>query len=563
MALLQILKGPTPGQQFALDREKSVIGRHPDCDIVLDVGAISRQHAQIVMVGPDYFVQDLQSRNGTFVNGQQVHEMHRLEENDRIKICDLLFTFHSQRPVAKSTESQPVQATGLTSLAEFVDDPEGGGGSTVMGKVEISASREGIRFTVNAEAKLKALLEINHSLASALSVDEVLPKILDSLFRVFLQADRGFVVLQENENARLIPKAVKHRRPDSEETIRISRTIMNEVMTKKEAILSADAATDERFDSSQSIAEFRIRSMMCAPLVDSTGRALGAIQIDTLDKGSRFQQDDLEVLASVASQAAIALENAQLHERQLGQRAMERDLELAHKVQQGFLPGAPPKVDGYDFFDFYKAASHVGGDYFDYIMLPNGRLGIVLADVSGKGIAAALLTAKLSSEARYCLASESTPSTAVNRLNAAFCASGWEDRFVTVVIGVLDPHTNELTIVNGGHMAPFLRHRDGSIEPIGEEQSGVPLGVDADFQYDQFTITLAPGDCLTLFTDGFSEAMNAEGELYGMGRLEQHLAVPEVGVGELGPLLLEDVKSFVGTHDQSDDMCLVCFGRRA
>ena len=369
-------------------------------------------------------------------------------------------------------------------------------------------------------------------------------------------------MLQESENGRLIPKAVKHRREDSDETPRISRTIMKEVMTKKEAILSADAATDGRFDSSQSIAEFRIRSMMCAPLVDSTGRALGAIQIDTLDKGARFQVDDLEVLASVASQAAIAIENAQLHERQLGQAAMQRDLELAHKVQQGFLPGAPPTVEGYDFFDYYKAASHVGGDYFDYITLSGQRLGIVLADVSGKGIAAALLTAKLSSEARFCLASESSLSTAVNRLNAAFCAAGWEDRFVTVIIGVLDPHTNELTIVNGGHMAPYLRRRDGAVEPIGEDQSGVPLGVSADFEYEEFTIPLAPGDCLTLFTDGFSEAMNAAGELYGLERLRQHLTEPEVGVDKLGPVLLEDVKSFVDGHAQSDDMCLVCFGRR-
>lgn len=561
MALLKVLKGPTPGQQFKLDREKSILGRHPDCDIVLDVGAISRQHAQILLVGPDYFVQDLQSRNGTFVNGQQIHELRRLEENDRIKICDLLFTFHSKTPGANTTDSTP--AGRLTAMAEMVDDVEGSSGSTVVGKIQdVGSSREGLRFTVNAEAKLKALLEINQSLASALSLDEVLPKILDSLFRVFLQADRGFVVLLDPANGRLAPKAVKHRRDDSDETPRISRTIMNEVMNKKEAVLSADAATDGRFDSSQSIAEFRIRSMMCAPLVDSTGRALGAIQIDTLDKASRFQQDDLEVLASVASQAAIAIENAQLHEKQLGQLAMQRDLELAHKVQQGFLPGAPPTVEGYDFFDYYKAASHVGGDYFDYISLSDQRLGIVLADVSGKGISAALLTAKLSSEARFCLASEADLATAVNRLNAAFCAAGWEDRFVTVIIGVLDPRANELTLVNGGHMAPYLRHRDGTVEPIGEESSGVPLGVSEDFEYEQFTIPLAPGDCLTLFTDGFSEAMNAAGELYGLERLQEHLKAPDVGVDKLGGALLEDVKSFVDGHAQSDDMCLVCFGRQ-
>lgn len=561
MAVLQVLKGLNPGQQFPLEGEKSVLGRHPDCDIVLDVGAISRQHAQILLIGPDFFVEDLKSRNGTFVNGQQIHERHRLEDNDRIKICDLLFTFHRGTPGKPSAES-PTDTHLKGLAAELVDDTGATTGSTIVSKLDISSSRDGLRLTVNAEAKLKALLEINQNLGSAIAVDQVLPKILDSLFKIFLQADRGFVVLQLGENGPLVPKAVKHRRADADETVRISRTIMNQVMTSKEAILSADAASDARFDSSQSIADFRIRSMMCAPLVDSTSRALGAIQIDTLDQRSRFQQDDLDVLVSVAGQAAFAIENAQLHEAALRQQALESDLQVAHKVQQSFLPSAPPTIDGYDFFDFYEAANQVGGDYFDYVSLPGHRLAMVLADVSGKGVSAALLTAKLSSEARYCLASEATPAAAMDRLNAAFSASGWEDRFVTIIIAVLDPQKHELSIVNAGHMAPFWRKRDGSVESVDAEATGVPLGVDADERYKQFTLSLQEGDSLTMFTDGFSEAMNAAGDLYGLDRLQARLTSPAEGVKQLGPSLLADVKQFVGQRAQSDDMCLVCFGRR-
>ncbi|MBI2825146.1 MAG: SpoIIE family protein phosphatase [Planctomycetia bacterium] len=560
MAVLQVLKGLNPGQQFPLEGEKSVLGRHPDCDIVLDVGAISRQHAQILAIGPDFFVEDLKSRNGTFVNGQQIHERHRLEDNDRIKICDLLFTFHRGVPGKPSASATDSQWRGLA--AELVDDTGATTGSTVVSKLDVSGSRDSLRLTVNAEAKLKALLEINQNLGSAIAVDQVLPKILDSLFKIFLQADRGFVVLQLGENGPLVPKAVKHRRSDADETVRISRTIMSQVMAGKEAILSADAASDARFDSSQSIADFRIRSMMCAPLVDSTGRALGAIQIDTLDQRSRFQQEDLDVLVSVAGQAAFAIENAQLHEAALRQQGLERDLQLAHKVQQGFLPSAPPVIEGYDFFDFYEAANQVGGDYFDYVPLPGKRLAMVLADVSGKGIAAALLTAKLSSEARYCLASEASPAAAMDRLNAAFSASGWEDRFVTIIIAVLDQQQHEVTIVNAGHMAPFLRHADATVEAIGVDAAGVPLGVDADHEYQQFAVRLAAGDSLTLFTDGLSEAMNAAGDLYGLDRLEARLTSPAEGVKQLGPGLLADVKQFVGQRAQSDDMCLVCFGRR-
>jgi serine phosphatase RsbU (regulator of sigma subunit)/pSer/pThr/pTyr-binding forkhead associated (FHA) protein len=555
MASLQVLKGMTPGVQFPLDGDRAILGRHPDCDIVLDVGAVSRQHAQILLIEADFYVEDLKSRNGTFVNGQQIHDRHRLEDNDRIKICDLLFTFHRGKRAGEPGGVAP-------ALAEVVDDVVGTSGSTVMTKLEMAKARESQRFSVNAEAKLKALIEINNSVASAISVDQVLPKVLDSLFKVFLQADRGFIVLQERENGPLIPKAVKHRRPGDEETIRISRTIVSQVMQGKEAILSADAASDERFDSSQSIADFRIRSMMCAPLVDSTGRALGAIQIDTLDQRSRFQTDDLEVLASVAGQAAFAIENAQLHEAAMRQQQFEHDLQLAHKVQQGFLPSGPPRVEGYDFFDFYEPANQVGGDYFDYVPLPGGRMAMILADVSGKGISAALLTAKLSSEARYCLASEPTPAAAVTRLNANFSTSSWEDHFITIVVAVLELEKHQVCLVNGGHMAPFLRSADGRIEEVGSDEAGLPIGVDADYQYSQFLFDLKPGDSLTLFTDGFSEAMDATNELYGMPRLRNRLAAPAKGVQQLGALLLADVKTFVGQRAQSDDMCLVCFGRQ-
>ncbi len=319
------------------------------------------------------------------------------------------------------------------------DDSETVGRSTIMSKLDISSDAAGVRLGVNPEMKLRAFLEITTNLRKSLDVDGVLPKLLESLFKIFVQADRGFVVLRGPAEGQLLLKAVKQRRPDGDESIRISRTIINDVLTNKQAILSADAATDSRFQMSQSIADFRIRSMMCAPLVSSEGDALGAIQIDTLDQRSRFQQDDLDVLAGVAGQAAFALENAQLHEQSLKQQAIQLDLELAHKVQQGLLPSAPPKIEKYHFFDFYEPANQVGGDFYDYIRLSGDRLAIMLADVSGKGVSAALVMAKLSAEVRYCLASEASAAAAINRINNSFCHSGWDDRFVTMVLARIGP----------------------------------------------------------------------------------------------------------------------------
>jgi serine phosphatase RsbU (regulator of sigma subunit) len=425
----------------------------------------------------------------------------------------------------------------------------------------VQHSRSGFQISINPEIKLQALLEITRNLAAATGIDRVLSKVLDSLFKIFIQADRGFVVLKDPVSGALIPKAVKYRRGDDSDSIRVSRTIIQKVMDAKEAILSADAAGDSRFDGAQSIADFRIRSMMCAPLIDTAGVALGVIQIDTLDQRSRFQPSDLDLLASVAFQAAFAVENAQLHESALKKQAFERDLDLAHKVQQGFLPETPPQIPGYEFFDFYEAANQIGGDYFDYVPLAEGKLAVVLGDVAGKGMPAALLMAKLSADVRYCLAGTSDPAKAIDRLNAGFSRSDWEDRFVTFAAIVLDPQQNTATVVNAGHMAPYLRHADGKVETIGEDEKGLPLGVNPGAEFEAKTIPLAPGDVLTLYTDGINEAMNQTDQLYGYDRLEQQIAAKVAGPSALGKAILDDVNRFVGARSQSDDRCLICFGR--
>jgi serine phosphatase RsbU (regulator of sigma subunit) len=557
MALLQVLNGLNPGQQFPLERERSVLGRHPECDIVLDVGAVSRQHAQILHVGSEYFVEDLKSRNGTYVNGELIDGRQRLKDNDQVKICDLLFTFLQMPP----TTFPRVPGGRELAPAVFVEDSEMTTSSTIMSKLDVSSSGSGLRVTVNPEVKLRALLEVTRNLASSLSLDEVLPKILDSLFKVFIQADRGFIVLREANDGPLIPKAVRHRRDAEDATIRISRTVVNQAMSTKEALLSADAASDVRFEMSESVADFRIRSMMCAPLINSAGRALGVIQIDTLDQRSRFQQDDLDVLASVASQAAFAVENAQLHEAVLKQKAYERDLALAHKVQQGLLPSEAPDVPGLQFFDFYEPADQIGGDYYDYIELSENRLAVIVADVSGKGIPAALMMAKVSADARYCLASERSPARAMCRLNESFARRGWEDRFVTMIMAVLDLARHEVTIVNAGHMAPFLRDALGQVQEVGEAIAGVPLGVATDYPYEEQTIAFPQGAAMALFTDGISEAMNDANQCYGLPRIKDQVARPFSGVSDLGQQILDDVKRFVGQHPQSDDICMICFGR--
>jgi serine phosphatase RsbU (regulator of sigma subunit) len=554
MAFLRVVR---TGQEIPIEGARAVMGRHPDCDIKLEDGSVSREHAQILLADGNYFIEDLRSRNGTFVNNRPITGRQPLLDSDEIKICDLEFTFH---PGTESGRVTPAPQETQTGWALIEDEP-GTGSSTIMSKLSLASIDTTARFAVRPEVKLKALVEITHSLGRALDLATVLPKTLDSLFNIFVQADRGFVALRDNDDSPLIPKAIKHRRGDGE-TVRISRTIVNQVLGRKEAILSADATSDGRFELSQSIADYRIRSMMCAPLIDSEGNALGVIQIDTVNQRSRFQQEDLDLLVSVAQQAALSIENARLHQTALEKNRIERDLELAHRVQQGFLPSHAPNVAGYQFFDFYEPAQQLGGDYYDYIQLPGGRLAIVLADVSGKGIAASLMMANLSAEVRFLLATEAVPADAINRLNDSFVRTGWEDRFVTLAVAVIDPVAHEMTLVNAGHMAPLWRHRGADVELLGDDITGIPLGVDAGFQYLQLTVPLRPGDQLVMFTDGFSEAMNINGELFGLHRVQEIVAERDLVNAEmLGQRLLEQVRQFVGRRSQSDDMCLTCFGR--
>jgi len=560
MAELRTIEGPHAGGVFALDRQTAVLGRHPDCDIVLDFGEVSRQHAQIERVDDNFYIEDLQSRNGTYVNGSRINKRHLLCDQDRITLCDVVMVFHDEAAREKAAAGGGDGAN-LESTALMVDDESGGHNSTVMTRLDISSGSSSLRPEVNSQGKLKALMEISRNLGRAVALNEVLPKVLDSLLTIFPQADRGVTVLRDAASGKLVPRALKHRRPELVDTVRISRTIVQGVMAGKEAILSADASSDVRFKASDSIVDFHIRSVMCAPLINSQGEVTGVIQIDTSDQRNRFNRDDLEVLASVACQAAIAVENAELHEMAVRDQKRSQELEVAHDVLRGFLPSSTPRIEGYDFFHFYEPANELGGDYYDYIPLPGRRLAVVVADVSGKGIPASLLMARLSADVRYCLASEPSPAEAVAQVNRVFFAAGWEDRFVTLVLAVLDPLCHSLTLVDAGHPPAYLNRAGKVIEAVDEANTSLPLGVMADAKYVQVSHSLDPGDRLVLYTDGISEAMNEKNELYGFQRLFEQVAVPCTSVAAHGRSILGNVKEFVGKRSQSDDMCLVCLGR--
>ena len=397
-------RAPNKGGASELEDAQVILGRNRDCQVVIDYPAVSREHAHILLIQGKYYIEDRESRNGTFVNNQQIAGRTLLKNNDRIKICDFLCTFQD------GSALKPLPAVLLPDEADA--DPEGENSSTVEAKCTGTLSSHQLLESQPTE-KIKALLDISTNLSKTLELDALLPKIADSLFQLFRQGDRCFLILREEPSGRLVPKMIKTRRAGTDTTSRFSKSIVQQCLETGQALLSEDASTDSRFGLSQSIADFRIRSVMCAPLLHADGKAFGVVQLDTQDRSKKFVADDLKLLVGVANQAAVALENVHLHNDLLARDRFQRDLELAREVQHGFLPRSSPEIPGYQFYTHYESAQQIGGDYYDFIPLAQHRLAVLLGDVAGKGVPAALLMAKLSAEARFCMLTESNSAAAV------------------------------------------------------------------------------------------------------------------------------------------------------
>ncbi len=564
MAFLELQTGSRGRKRFRITRPRTVLGRHPGCDIVVESAAVSRQHAAVTLIDGRAFIEDLQSRNGTTLNGRPVSGPQPLAHGDEVLICDQRLVFSTSARGGSPGSSVAKPPTERDDTDELVDlDAPDPGGSMIVSQLEVPRQAADAGLGLHAEAKLRAVIGLSRAIGASLSLDEVLPRMLDGLLAIFPQAERGFVLLSDPQSKRLLLRARRIKGKADSGRLRLSLSLIKHVAEARRAVLSADAVADSRFNSHDSVVDCRIRSVMCVPVVRGDGGLLGVVQVDSRDVRDGFSAADLEVLAGVAGQAAQAIEQALAHDERVAREQINRDLGLAHRVQQGLLPSCPPLIDGYDVFDFYEPARHVGGDFFAYVPLSDGRLAVVLADVSGKGVAAALLMAALSADVRYCLASERDVAVAVSRINESFLRGGWDDRFATLVVAVLDPAAHSATICNAGHLPPILREPSGNVRFIGDDLGGLPLGMDGSRTYRSCEVVLEPGAALVVYTDGISEAMDHEDRCYGLERLKRVLAEPAAGAAEIGRGILADVERHAAGQARSDDMCLVCLARTA
>lgn len=563
MPRLVLLQGgeATP---FPLAVGETVVGRHPECSVQLPSNMVSRRHARILIDGDSATIDDLGSGNGTFVNGQRIGSPTSLMDQDRIKVGPMLLRFELQgaKPVPQGGTVDGNLGTivgGSQFDVDFEEDDEDSSAESAMLDTLHNTSGFGM-LDVRPEEKLKAIIEITRALAGTIDMKKLLPKILDTLFDIFPHADRGCILLK-NADGKMIPAAQKHRRDDEDATVRLSRTIVNKVLDDKTGILSEDAASDNRFEASESIANLTIRSMMCVPLLALDGEPMGLVNIDTQNPLNRFKKEDLDLLLAVAGQAAISYESARLLESYVQKQKQDNELEIARQVQQALLPSDLPEADGYEFYASYDSAQAVGGDYYDCIDLGEGKICVSFGDVAGKGVPGALIMSRMSSCVQNTMSFCQDVSQAVEAINDHMCANAVEGRFVTYILAIVDVNTGDMTLVNAGHMSPMIRKPNGEVEEFDEETVGLPIGVVEGYPFEVVSRRIEPGEMVVLFTDGVDEAMNPQGDLYGLERLREFVKNGPSKAEEMGQTLLADVRKHANGRPQNDDITIMTFGR--
>jgi len=547
---LRETEGPNSGAVYEL-KDVCVLGRALDCHVHIRDLTVSRRHARISVVDGRYVLEDLGSGNGTFVNGRAVSR-HVLRHHDQIRVCSAQFRFEEQERRTDSVTMVNVPGRG-PRIVKTVDAAH-----SLLQDASSLTEASSPRDIVEMATKLKTVYAVSEAIANLLDPDELLEEVLSRLFQTFPKAQRGFVMLRDEGRDRLVPRVVKRRQEDDSGELTISRTILHEVMTQQHAVLSHDATEDQRFNTGRSVANYGIRAMVAAPLLWRQ-EAMGIVYLDSPGIAA-FTQADLELLTGIARQAAAALGNARLHDQLMRRKQLERDLVLAERIQQSFLPRKLPRVHGYTFCARYEPAYEIGGDFYDFVRLPDERLGVVVGDVAGKGVSAALYMARLTRDLRYFALSEPEPSRVLALLNQAVVESGQDDIFVTMVYAVLHGPSGRLEWANAGHMPPMLRRSDQTVENL-ESGAGLPLGVMPEPTYVANETALGSGDCVLLYTDGLVEAMNPDQKMYGLERLRATVAKADNHADAVLERAIRDCQQHVADAPQFDDTTVVCIGR--
>jgi serine phosphatase RsbU (regulator of sigma subunit) len=522
-----------------LTGERLTVGRSSAAELCFPEDAgLSRQHFAFEYDGAEWTVQDLGSKNGTYVNNIPLKARLILKPGDRITAGHLTVVYS---PDASGVATPP---------GVVVFEGEGGSPSTstVVTSLEGALSGKTMLFegsASKASAPIQALIRAGQVLAENRPVDELFQAVLDLAIQA-VNAQRGVLLLLEREE--LVARAHKG------DGFRISTTVRDQVLKEKQSILVRDTGLDDAFKGRMSIVEQKVHTFMAVPL-QTYDRIVGLIYVDSSFILREFTEDDLWLLTVMANQAALKIVSSLLASAEEAERIMSRDLSQAADIQKGILPACAPKVPHTDLAGFNCACRTVGGDYYDFFTYPDGRVALALGDVSGKGMPASLMMMRLQALVQVLTEDPKDLGPFMVRLNKATCAKCPSNRFITFFFSVLHPD-GTLCFANAGHNPPIIVWASGESEML--EGGGPVLGILSIAPYSEDRNRIETGDMLVIYSDGVTEATNQNYDEFGEERFIEILkANRHKPAAEIVTVVTQALTEFAAGAPQADDITLV------
>ncbi len=550
--MLRLQVSPPQGAPFevAVDRDPTVIGRSTSSDVAVNDRFMSRHHARLRRSGEGWLIEDLGSRNGTFVNGDRVATATAVVPGDVITIsASVIRVFEEVAPAALPGPLGLVpEASLLRPATELLSM------STALPGVGQDPAGATVRRLAE---RLRILNEVHQALSESIALDELLDLILDRTFE-HLRPEKGAIYLRTASGDLLL--AAQRPAGLAGDHFTLSGSLCREVVDKGMAALVHDVEADARFAASASLLDAGVRCLAAAPLTHAAG-TLGMIVLSSSARHRVFSEEDLELLTSLASVAAMRIRNVALTEEAAERRRLQEEVRLARQIQLSLIPDHLPEVAGYDLYAGNVPSRGVSGDYFEVIERLDGReCALFIVDVSGKGVAASLLTAYIEAASSAPIEDGLPPDEVFARVSRNLYRRTPQERFATALLAVLDRSAATIRFANAGHNPALLLRADGTTGQLGA--TGVPLGLLPAAEYGSGEAELRPGDLLVLYTDGIVEACDPDGEEYDLPRLEElcrrHAAEP---LPVIADALDRDLEAFVRGVPFADDRTLVMLRR--
>ena len=535
-----------------LKKEKISFGRSSDNNVPLLDPFCSGHHAFIYPSDSGYVIRDNSSKNGTFLNGNKVLSETELKRGDEVLMGSTRVVFDQELSTnVEVTEaiSPPKNVNTIMHLEEILKKTDI---DTTLKATFKPADMERIK----TEHKSLAIMnEVSKALILHKPLGELLEIIMD-LISENLPMDRGILMLREGNPPQFIPKVVRIvNKKLKDQKIQVSQSIINMAVNNNSSVLTYDAQSDPRFRAQDSIIKFNIHSAMCVPLWNNK-EIIGIIYSDRISLLEQFTDEDLKLLTLLSNLAAVKIENSKLIDQAIEKEKMEKELALAAKMQEDFLPKENPDCENFLITGSNVPCYQVGGDYFDFIEIDSDRLGIVIADVSGKGVGASLLMVSLRAALHSEVDSQYKIEAMAAKLNNFVHRSSASNSFITFFFCELNKKRSELIYINAGHNPPLVLDKKGKIHRL--ESCGLCLGMFPSTTYEAQKITLKAGDIALLFTDGITESRNKKEEEFTEERLTSLLQKhSKLEAPKLLKKISEELNSFTSGAETMDDMTLV------